>query len=485
MESTNTHEKGIALNKIILIILFIITFLLAAKMALAATIEYSQPDQSVQLSNRQTTFGQGEICFPTGIYVSDLRASLNDSYWSTLMDTSNYSSTTPTGGFYINFYAMATSSNSRDCQTLINGGTANAVDQWLYSILNGTPGNKQEFNSLMSNKSNYASSTPHGSGYLVVHMLNSSNGTAYAWNNAWWSYSNTLTSDPYFFFGEIPQPDTTSPPFITSVSPNNISTTTNSFSFTTNGFAYSTSTINWILQNRDTSYFYEVRYDVIPASNTLTNDFTISTSTIYYSLQDPSGSCGIIPGSGCSTPVATTTLADGSYTGYATIIDNLGQRNIPNFPINFVIGNTIYGEQYPPSSGIILPGTDFTAPTSTTGLSSTNLLGFLNVPNLLRTKFPFAYMPEIYSAYIVGIGTTTQAAAMPNGTMNFPWPSRWHLGSISTTTIQIDSFSTTTITYYLPNPTLSLVRNVLVAMLYWNMISFLWHDIRRRHHLIK
>lgn len=278
-------------------------------------------------------------------------------------------------------------------------------------------------------------------------------------------------------------PDITSRPFLTFSFPSGgYSTTTQTLNFNVQGFSYGTSTVTWTMQNLDTGYYYQIIYPQI--NPTTTNNFNISTSTLKRSLQNPNASCGISTGSSCQNPIATTTLEQGGYTGSIIIQDELGQTDSLT-GLNFIIGTTNYGNLYPPSTGIILPGTDFNAPTSTTGLSDKNLLSFLNIPELLKTKFPFAYLPQLYSGYQIAIGTSTQAASLPTGTMNFEWPIKFGLGTITTTTISIDAFSTTTITYYLKqNNFLALIRGILVAILYWELAAFIWHDIRNKRHMI-
>jgi len=275
-----------------------------------------------------------------------------------------------------------------------------------------------------------------------------------------------------------PELDTTSSPLITFWTPATAySTTTNSMTFNVQGISFATSTINWNLQNLDTGNYYQINYPEIPVG---TGDFNLSTTTLQFSTSAPNSSCGLSTGSVC--PTATTTLAAGLYQGNITIVDSNGLSD--SVQVSFIVITSVYGTSPNPSTGI-LPATDFNAATSTTGLSATNLLSFLNIPQLLKTKAPFAYIPQIQNAIQQGIGTSTTATDLPSGVINFPMRTNFQSdGSYSTTTLSIDFFSTTTVTQML-SPTLqSLMRSVMVAIVWISMGYFLWEDVRKKKHLI-
>jgi len=122
----------------------------------------------------------------------------------------------------------------------------------------------------------------------------------------------------------------------------------------------------------------------------------------------------------------------------------------------------IYGNYYSflatstPNYTPFSPFVGATFGTSTLG-SSTNLLGFLNVPQLLQTKVPFAYFFQIASGLITGLQSSS-TNAIPAGTFT------WHNTQNGTTTF--DMFSVQTVEYYL-NPTLiALWRAFLLIVLY-------------------
>jgi len=102
------------------------------------------------------------------------------------------------------------------------------------------------------------------------------------------------------------------------------------------------------------------------------------------------------------------------------------------------------------------PYTSATIGTSTLP-NATNFLSFLNVPNLLVTKIPFAYFFQIADGIRQGISTTTNTQ-IPSGTITISG-----LRGASTT---VDMFSTTTIGYYLTPTMVSLWRAFLLVILY-------------------
>lgn len=268
-------------------------------------------------------------------------------------------------------------------------------------------------------------------------------------------------------------PDNSSQPTIGFFSPANGSTATSTtVNFHVTGHSFATSTIVWLLNNFDNAGNYTV---VMPLGSPA-GTFDVSTSTIYYSpttvninfLSD-----GSIDTSNLGT--ATTTTDIGFYIGSLNVMDVLGQQSTT--PTTFTVVSSPYSGVVNVSGGILLPAT--TTATNTSGLSQTSLLSFLNVPNLLKTRVPFAYIFQMYSTMMSAIGTTTVASTIPTGTFTIPW--RNYTG---TTTISVDMFSTTTITYFLNQTAIDLLRGLMVAVTYFSCGWFLFHDARNRKHII-
>jgi len=97
--------------------------------------------------------------------------------------------------------------------------------------------------------------------------------------------------------------------------------------------------------------------------------------------------------------------------------------------------------------------------------SSTNLLSFLNVPNLLATKVPFGYFFQAKDAILNGANSTS-STAIPSGTFS--------IRGIGHGTTTVDMFSTSTVGYFLSSSTISLLRGLMVAVLYFEFIYLLY-----------
>jgi len=107
---------------------------------------------------------------------------------------------------------------------------------------------------------------------------------------------------------------------------------------------------------------------------------------------------------------------------------------------------------------------------TSTLLSTTNFLSFLNVPFLLQTKVPFGYFFEARSAIIDALATTS-AQQVPIGTISFK------LGrDLATTTVTL--FSTSTLAYFLPTSAQNTLRGIMVIVLYAEFLYAIYHRAR-------
>jgi len=132
---------------------------------------------------------------------------------------------------------------------------------------------------------------------------------------------------------------------------------------------------------------------------------------------------------------------------------------------------TLYGNWV----GLIDVVTDSASSTPyiTENASTTAFFDFLNVPTLLRTKLPFAYIYQ-FSDIISGLSSTT-ASTTGSVTYDFAeYASGTPLASIGEFTL----FSTTTVTQFLSPTLLSLFRTLLVAILYMTALFAIFHDVR-------
>lgn len=129
---------------------------------------------------------------------------------------------------------------------------------------------------------------------------------------------------------------------------------------------------------------------------------------------------------------------------------------------------------------LVAPFTAFIGATVGTSTlpSETNLLSFINVPYLLQTRVPFAYFFQIAEVVRVAISSSTIAATIPSATFSVEFPT-----GNSTTTIEVDMFSTSTITYFLTPTWVDLLRTLMVAVTFAATGLFFFHEARSKKHL--
>jgi len=103
-------------------------------------------------------------------------------------------------------------------------------------------------------------------------------------------------------------------------------------------------------------------------------------------------------------------------------------------------------------------------------VSSTNLLSFLNVSKLLRTKVPFGYFFEASDAIQKAINATSTDYVVPIGTVQIQLPTG--NGTYSTSTFVL--FSTSTVSYFLTPSVVSVLRGLMVTILYIEFLYLLY-----------
>jgi len=106
--------------------------------------------------------------------------------------------------------------------------------------------------------------------------------------------------------------------------------------------------------------------------------------------------------------------------------------------------------------------------------TSSGFLSFLNVPELLKTRAPFAYLPLMWGILsdTSGIATSTIASS----TLSFVMAS----GTASQRTISVDFFSETVFRKFLDQNTIDLLRNLMLYILYASTGWFIYHDLKNR-----
>ena len=205
-----------------------------------------------------------------------------------------------------------------------------------------------------------------------------------------------------------------------------------------------------------TSGAFNFTFDIIDSSVTVGATSTIYNLTpnqqFYAQLYQPT--CGYDPftGSGVA-PVGYTATSTSLVATSSTLVEG-GINNNP-------FSGTTYGTSTIPNS--------------------TDLLSFVNVPNLLATKVPFAYLFQVSSVIYSAISGSTSAASIPTGAFTVKFPIKFGVkGATATTTINIDMFSTTTIGYFLTPTYVGLLRGLMVAVTYFLTAWYLFHEARNR-----
>jgi len=122
-------------------------------------------------------------------------------------------------------------------------------------------------------------------------------------------------------------------------------------------------------------------------------------------------------------------------------------------------------------------GSPFTSATSTP-LDSTNFLSFLNVPELLKTRVPYAYIYQFASALINAAGSSTIASTIPSSQFDITIGTGTYA-----TTVPVVLFSTSTITHYINPTVMALFRGIMVAVTYLSFIFFVFHNARSKENI--
>ena len=258
--------------------------------------------------------------------------------------------------------------------------------------------------------------------------------------------------------------DPTLPPYsdthINSLSPNAVSTTsplTTIFSFY-QGTTTPASRVNISLVDSRFPSSYWVNSD-IPLSFSQAANHTYSAQLRAY-------------------PAASWNLTLSLFDAF----DNLIEATTTNFSI--ASDSTGYND-YDPASGVSttspggfyynIPGIIGSSFATSTLDSDFSLLGFLNIPQLLKTKIPFAYIYQISSTVRSSISSTS-ADTIPTGSFSWTLP----IYGRASSTISIDLFSTTTITYFLTPTWVSILRGLMVAVTYFSLGWFIFHEAKHR-----
>lgn len=174
---------------------------------------------------------------------------------------------------------------------------------------------------------------------------------------------------------------------------------------------------------------------------------------------------------GMSMNIATSSiaLANGQFNFYKNV--NLTYNG------NYTAQATLYNSSTGSStlSNTINFGLNSTSTMAELGLTASTtdsfLLGFLNVPELVKTKVPFAYIFQIATALQTAIATTS-TSNISTGSFNIK------IGNNATTSV--DMFSSSTIKYFFTDTYINIFRGLEVASLWVALAWFLYHDAKSK-----
>lgn len=161
----------------------------------------------------------------------------------------------------------------------------------------------------------------------------------------------------------------------------------------------------------------------------------------------------------CSYSTTTLLNVPGQHYAIVSFRDSAGHR-YKSKGFQFTVLTSQYSEDIPPFSSF--DPEDFGSNAS----STSGFFAFLNVPNLLKTKIPFSYGYELYEVFT----NLDEVEANEAGQIILDFSSS-STPLIGDALEDIELFSTSTVTTYL-NPTLlSLIRGLVVALI-WTGAGF-------------
>lgn len=109
---------------------------------------------------------------------------------------------------------------------------------------------------------------------------------------------------------------------------------------------------------------------------------------------------------------------------------------------------------------------------TSTAVDSGNLLSYVNVPQLLATKAPFAYFFQAYGIISNAISNPATASTFGSGSFEVV---------INNATTTVDMFSTSTVSYFLTPQVISPIREILVAIVYLVTLISIYTIVRHSH----
>jgi len=113
--------------------------------------------------------------------------------------------------------------------------------------------------------------------------------------------------------------------------------------------------------------------------------------------------------------------------------------------------------------------------TFATSTATSSEYQYLNLISLLQNKHPIAYIPQTY-ALLQQEATLTGTSTFPEMTFDF---TDTRLGSTTLGLTEVEMFSTSTITHFFNTTQIDLFKNLITAVIWVGVVTFLVNDIRR------
>jgi len=172
--------------------------------------------------------------------------------------------------------------------------------------------------------------------------------------------------------------------------------------------------------------------------------------------------------------------ASGTFSATSSYPLKLGDTYIWRPELFSIASSTapLYGEWYTYYASSSIPfdyNTNFVGSTIGTSTlpSATNLLSFLNVPYLMETKVPFAFLFQTYNAIQIAINASS-TTSVPQGNASV-----YGLGTSTNATTTFEIFGISSVREFLPDSTISSLRGFMLLVLYGTFVFGMYREAHR------
>lgn len=194
--------------------------------------------------------------------------------------------------------------------------------------------------------------------------------------------------------------------------------------------------------------------------------FDLRNTTLGQNVFLPPANLPAVTNTGLNYSSTFSLGSQGLYTLRARLYDSVNNLYTDwSSTIEFGLGAT---------STISIPDQGFASSTfaTSTAIDSGNLLSYIDVPQLLSTKAPFGYFFQAYSIVSNSISNPESATPFPSGSFDI---------EINNATMTVEMFSTSTVSYFLPQNVIAPIRAILVAIIYIMTLISIYTIVRHSH----